>query len=142
VFVGIDCHKHRHAAALLDARGGLIDTLLFSNRPDGYRELIAWLVERDAATAIVGVEKPAGFGRPLRRRSPARGLRSSTFRRGARIATGDGSGRARPTGVTRTPSRRSSCAAATSSARRSSPSPSAPWGYSSCSAIAWFATAR
>jgi transposase len=65
LFVGIDCHKHRHAAALLDARGGLIDTLLFANRPDGYRELIAWLVERDAATAIVGIENPAGFGRPL-----------------------------------------------------------------------------
>ena len=63
--VGIDCHKHRHAAALLDARGGLIDTLLFANRPDGYRELIAWLVERDAAAAIVGIENPAGFGRPL-----------------------------------------------------------------------------
>ncbi len=65
LFVGIDCHKHRHAAALLDARGGLIDTLLFVNRPEGYRELIAWLVERDAATAIVGIENPAGFGRPL-----------------------------------------------------------------------------
>jgi transposase len=65
VFVGIDCHKHRHAAALLDARGGLIDTLLFANRPDGYRQLIAWLVEHDAAAAIVGIENPAGFGRPL-----------------------------------------------------------------------------
>jgi len=62
---GIDCHKHRHAAALLDARGGLIDTLLFANRPDGYRELIAWLVEHDATAAIVGIENPAGFGRPL-----------------------------------------------------------------------------
>ena len=39
MFVGIDCHKHRHAAALLDARGGLIDTLLFADRPEGYREL-------------------------------------------------------------------------------------------------------
>ena len=65
MFVGIDCHKHRHAAALLDARGGLIDTLLFANRPEGYRELIAWLVERDAAAAIIGIENPAGFGRPL-----------------------------------------------------------------------------
>jgi transposase len=65
VFVGIDCHKHRHAAALLDSRGGLIDTLLFSNRPDGFRELIGWLVDHEAATAIVGIENPAGFGRPL-----------------------------------------------------------------------------
>jgi transposase len=65
LFVGIDCHKHRHAAALLDARGGLIDTLLFANGPDGYRELIAWLVEHDAAAAIIGIENPAGFGRPL-----------------------------------------------------------------------------
>jgi transposase len=67
LFVGIDCHKHRHAAALLDSRGGLIDTLLFANRPDGFRELIAWLVERDAAAAIIGIENPAGFGRPLTR---------------------------------------------------------------------------
>jgi len=65
LFVGIDCHKHRHAAALLDARGGLIDTLLFANRPEGYRALIAWLVEHDAATAIIGIENPTGFGRPL-----------------------------------------------------------------------------
>lgn len=65
MFVGIDCHKHRHAAALLDERGGLIDTLLFANRPDGYRQLIAWLVEHEAAGALVGIENPAGFGRPL-----------------------------------------------------------------------------
>ena len=65
MFVGIDCHKHRHAAALLDARGGLIGTLLFAKRPDGYRELIAWLVEHDAAAALVGIENPSGFGRPL-----------------------------------------------------------------------------
>ena len=65
MFVGIDCHKHRHAAALPNERGGLIDTLLFANRPEGYRELIAWLVERDAAAATVGIENPARFGRPL-----------------------------------------------------------------------------
>ena len=65
MFVGIDCPKHRHAAALLDARGGLIATLQFANQPEGYRQLIAWLVERDAAAAIVGIENPAGFGRPL-----------------------------------------------------------------------------
>jgi transposase len=65
LFVGIDCHKHRHAAALIDERGGLIDTLLFTNAPKGYRQLIDWLVEHDAATAVIGVENPAAFGRPL-----------------------------------------------------------------------------
>ena len=65
MFVGIDCHKHRHAAALLDERGGLIATLLFANRPEGYRELIGWLVDHQAAGAVVGIENPAGFGRPL-----------------------------------------------------------------------------
>jgi len=65
LFVGIDCHKHRHAAALIDERGGLIDTLLFANAPDGYRQLIGWLVEHGAARAVVGIENPSAFGRPV-----------------------------------------------------------------------------
>ena len=36
MFVGIDVHKHTHAAALLDERGGELDTLIFANSPEGY----------------------------------------------------------------------------------------------------------
>jgi transposase len=65
MIVGIDVHKHAHVAALLDERGGEVDTLGFANSPAGMRKLCDWLVERDAAEAIVGVESPAGYGRLL-----------------------------------------------------------------------------
>jgi transposase len=65
VFVGVDVHKHLHAAALLDERGGELGTLLFANSPDGYRRLLSWLGERGADTAVVGVESPGSYGRAL-----------------------------------------------------------------------------
>jgi len=63
--VGIDVHKHAHVAALLDERGGEIDTLGFTNSPAGMRKLCGWLAGHDAADAVVGVESPAGYGRLL-----------------------------------------------------------------------------
>jgi transposase len=65
VIVGIDVHKRTHVAALLDQRGGEIDTLGFANSPEGMRRLQAWLVEHGAGEAVVGVESPAGYGRLL-----------------------------------------------------------------------------
>jgi transposase len=65
VFVGIDVHKHVHAAALLDERGGEQGTLLFANSPDGYRRLLGWLAGRGATTALIGVESPGSYGRAL-----------------------------------------------------------------------------
>jgi transposase len=65
VFVGVDVHKHTHAAALVDERGGEHGTLLFANSPDGYRRLIAWLADQAADRAIVGVESPGSYGRAL-----------------------------------------------------------------------------
>jgi transposase len=65
VIVGIDVHKRTHVAALLDQRGGEIDTLSFANSPEGMRRLQAWLVQHDAGEAVVGVESPAGYGRLL-----------------------------------------------------------------------------
>ncbi len=50
LIVGIDVHKHTHAAALIDERGGLIATLSIANSPKGYRQLIDWLVDRQART--------------------------------------------------------------------------------------------
>ncbi len=65
MFVGIDVHKHAHAAALLDDRGGELGVLTFANSPDGYRRLLDWLTERDADNAVVGVESPGSYGRAL-----------------------------------------------------------------------------
>jgi transposase len=66
LIVGIDVHKHNHAAALIDDRGGEIATLIVANSPKGYRALIDWLVvEHDVARAVIGVESPGGYGRCL-----------------------------------------------------------------------------
>jgi transposase len=65
VFVGIDVHKHAHAAALLDDRGGELGVLTFPNSPHGYRRLLDWLAARDASGAVVGVESPGSYGRAL-----------------------------------------------------------------------------
>jgi transposase len=65
VFVGIDVHKHMHAAAVVDERGGEHGTLVFANRPEGYRRLIGWLADHDAADAVIGVESPGSYGRCL-----------------------------------------------------------------------------
>jgi transposase len=65
LIVGIDVHKHTHAAALIDERGGIVDALSIANSPKGYRQLIGWLVDRQAAAAVIGVESPGSYGRCL-----------------------------------------------------------------------------
>ena len=65
MFVGIDVHKHTHAAALIDERGGELGTLTFANSPAGYERLLGWLAERDAKLAVIGVESPGSYGRCL-----------------------------------------------------------------------------
>jgi transposase len=65
MFVGIDVHKHAHAAALIDERGGELDALTIPNSPEGYRRLLDWLGEHDAERAAVGVESPGSYGRRL-----------------------------------------------------------------------------
>jgi transposase len=65
MFVGIDVHKHSHAVALIDERGGELGTLTVPNSPEGYRRLLGWLGEHDAGWALVGVESPGSYGRRL-----------------------------------------------------------------------------
>jgi hypothetical protein len=65
LIVGIDVHKHTHVAALVDERGGHVATLTFANSPAGYRRLIDWLVDHEAAHAVIGVESPGSYGRCL-----------------------------------------------------------------------------
>lgn len=65
MIVGIDVHKHQHAAALIDEQGRKLDALELTNSPKGYRRLIDWLVDCDAAGAVIGVESPGSYGRCL-----------------------------------------------------------------------------
>lgn len=65
MIVGIDVHKHMHAAALLDDRGGQIGTLTFANSPAGFERLGQWLAEHGAQEAVIGVESPGSYGRSL-----------------------------------------------------------------------------
>jgi transposase len=65
LIVGIDVHKHNHAAALIDDRGGQIATLWLPNSPAGYRRLIEWLHAHQAADPAIGVESPGSYGRCL-----------------------------------------------------------------------------
>jgi transposase len=65
MFVGIDVHKHTHAAALIDERGGELGSLTVPNSPAGYRRLLGWLGEHDAEQAVIGVESPGSYGRQL-----------------------------------------------------------------------------
>ncbi len=65
MIVGIDVHKHAHAAALLDERGGELGTLTFANSPEGFKRLLGWLGTHDARDAVIGVESPGSYGRCL-----------------------------------------------------------------------------
>lgn len=65
MIVGIDVHKQTHAAALIDDRGGHIESVTIANSPKGYRQLIDWLVDHQAADAVIGVESPGSYGRCL-----------------------------------------------------------------------------
>ena len=65
MIVGIDVHKHNHAAALIDDRGAQLAALSLPNSPAGYRRMIDWLAAHQAADAVIGVESPGSYGRCL-----------------------------------------------------------------------------
>jgi transposase len=94
LIVGIDVHKHTHAVALIDDRGGLIDALSIANSPKGYRQLIDWLVDRQAATAMIGVESPGSYGRCLVAALAGAGFDVLQVPPGARIASAIAAARA------------------------------------------------
>ncbi len=107
LIVGVDVHKQTHAAALIDERGGLINALTIANSPKGYRQLIDWLVGRQAASAVIGVESPGSYGRCLVTALAGAGFEVLQVPAGALIASDTAAGPARPTRVTRARSRRS-----------------------------------
>jgi transposase len=61
VIIGIDAHKFRHAAALLDARGGVVATINVKNTAEGVHRLRAWITSHDAGSAVIGVENAGGY---------------------------------------------------------------------------------
>jgi transposase len=63
MIIGIDVHKRRHAAALVDERGVAVATLTIPNSREGVARLRRWLSEHGAEQALVGVENAAGYGR-------------------------------------------------------------------------------
>ena len=74
LIVGIDVHKQTHAAALIDDRGALVGALTITNGPKGYRQLIDWLVDRDAAARGDRRRKPWQLRTLPGRRAGRRGL--------------------------------------------------------------------
>jgi transposase len=63
--VGIDVHKHQHVAAMIDPTGREIATITISNTPKGYEKFVAWLHQRDAQDAKIGIENAASYGQSL-----------------------------------------------------------------------------
>ena len=61
MIVGIDSHKYRHAAALIDERGGLVATISVANSPEGADRLRRWIAGHDAEAATIGVENGVGY---------------------------------------------------------------------------------
>jgi transposase len=56
-FLGLDVAKDSFAAALLDEAGQVVNTAIFANSLDGFRELLAWL---PAPAQTIGVCEPTG----------------------------------------------------------------------------------
>ena len=60
--VGIDPHKRTLAAAVVDARGGVVATAHFRVSGDGHRALLAW-ARQFGSIARWGIENASGWGR-------------------------------------------------------------------------------
>ena len=64
VIIGVDTHKHFHAAAVLDERGALLGTATFDADSAGYRALIAW-ADQFGLPRRFGIEGTGSYGRGL-----------------------------------------------------------------------------
>jgi transposase len=63
---GVDTHGDTHVAAALDPLGGLLGTRSFDVTPDGYHELLDWLVSF-GELRVVGIEGTGTYGAGLAR---------------------------------------------------------------------------
>ena len=64
VIIGVDTHKHFHAAAVLDEYGALLGTATFDADSAGYQALIGWAVQRGTPLRF-GIEGTGSYGRGL-----------------------------------------------------------------------------
>jgi hypothetical protein len=70
--IGVDTHKYRHAAALVDAVGGVRDELEVASDGTGEAQLLAW-AQRTQGHRVWAVEGTGSFGAGLTRRLLAAG---------------------------------------------------------------------
>lgn len=64
VIIGVDTHKHFHAAAVLDERGVLLDSAVFDADRAGYQALIDWSTQFGILGRF-GIEGTGSYGRGL-----------------------------------------------------------------------------
>jgi transposase len=64
VIIGVDTHKHLHAAVVLDERGAVLGTATFDANSAGYRALIDWAA-RFGTPSRFGIEGTGSYGRGL-----------------------------------------------------------------------------
>lgn len=64
VVIGVDTHKHVHAAAVLDDRGALLGSAVFDADSAGYRALIGWSTQFGTPLRF-GIEGTGSYGRGL-----------------------------------------------------------------------------
>jgi transposase len=63
---GVDTHQDSHTAAVLDLVGRVLGTQQFAATPDGYRNLLAWMLDH-GRLGRVGVEGTGAYGAGLAR---------------------------------------------------------------------------
>ena len=73
ITLGVDTHSDNHVAAALDQNGRLLDTLSFSTRSTGHRELLSW-ANRLGTVVQAGLEGTGGYGAGLSRYLRAAGI--------------------------------------------------------------------
>lgn len=73
VIVGVDTHKDVHVAAVLDTRGGLVETGSFPATQTGYETLERWAAGFGPVT-VVGVEGTGSWGAGLHHHLSSHGI--------------------------------------------------------------------
>lgn len=67
IAVGVDTHKHRHTAVLLDGLGQFLGELTVATTPAGYRELKRWAIglAQEDQQLVFGIEGAGSWGAGL-----------------------------------------------------------------------------
>lgn len=67
IYVGVDLHKEKHVAVIIDCWNKKMDEITFVNRPSAFPELVKKVRKhcKRGQTAVYGLEDIGGFGRSL-----------------------------------------------------------------------------